>query len=159
MSFTAYFSFTEPDDCTVEQILDEARSIMAATATSRDRTKKYTAHKTGQAFADAPISKGEGFEVVARNAILTEAFGRFEVREGEFRMVVRVGQTPGSGDDTRENFMQADVARIADIFEAHAWRAGVQGVWYEGADINKDNPNWWMVEIAFRVVHYGKIRT
>lgn len=149
----------EASGCTIEQILDECRTLVAGSATSRDRTKRFIAHKSGQAFADSPISKTEAFEVVARQPTLTEAFGRFQVREGEFRMVVRIGQTPASGDDVRENLLQADISRLADILEAHTWRAGVQGVWYEGADINKDNPQWWMVELSFRVVYYGQIRT
>lgn len=143
---------------TIEAILDDARAALAQVESSRGRGT-FLPHKTSQPFSSAPISKTEGFEVVARNHALTAAFGKFGNKEGEFSMVVRLGQAPASTDDTRENLLQSDAARIADIFEFRTWPEGVQALFYSGVEIDKSNPVWWQAEISFRVVYFGKIRT
>lgn len=143
----------------VKALVVAARAKLATVATSRDNTEFFLEHKTSNPFEKSPISKRDGFEIVAQDVVLLSGFGLTGQKEGQFSMVVKVGHAPFGTDDTRENYRMQDITRVADIFESFAWPAGIQACWYEREEVNKDQANWWVTKMFFRLVYMGDIES
>jgi hypothetical protein len=138
---------------TIEDMLVAARAKLVTIAPARDAAALFLEHTTNQPFEHAPVSKRDGFEVVAREIMDTGAFGVTGQEELEFRMVVRLGHCPAGPDKTREQYRAKDVQRIKNVFEyGTVWPTGTQAVLYEKETVVKDNPNWWLSEIFFKTV-------
>lgn len=143
---------------TVTAILTAARTLIAAQQTTRDSSLYFIAHVTNQPFNKAPISKREGFEIVARESTHIGGFGIHNEKEGQFLMVLKVGTPPFSTDATRENLVQSDASRLSDSLEAIEWYpSGLQSVFFESQETDKSEPNWWVTELRFRVVYFSAI--
>lgn len=144
---------------TIKNVIEDVRSLVADTNTSRSSSEQFLEHKTGQPFAKSPISKRDGFEVTFDNYKLTSAFGITGDKEGEFFLHVWLGHAPFGTDDVRENYRAQDTSRLADVLEAHGFPTGVQAVWYEGETVNKENPDWWITDLKFRISFTGGIES
>lgn len=142
----------------IKDILVAARGKIATIATSRDVAVSYLEHKTNQPFDAAPIAARDGFEVVSREPILTSAWGLTGEKEGQFKMVVRLGHAAFNTDKERENLVAEDVERISDLLESFAFPLGTQIVLFEKAVTDKTKANWWLTEMFFSVVYVGTMR-
>lgn len=142
----------------VKDIIVAARTYLATITVSRDATEFFLPHQTNQPFEHSPISKRDGFEIIAQEEILTHGFGTAGDKEGQFILLVKVGHAPFGSDDERENYRARDVARVGDLFEAYgSWPAGLMGIWFERVEVNKDLPNWWISKMNFRVMYAAPI--
>jgi hypothetical protein len=140
-------------------ILTAARAKMATIPISRDGVTLWKKHKTNQPFDEAPISKTEGFEVIAKEYSSDPAFGRTGTELSQLVMVVRLGHSPAGNDGVRENNLWTDVEVLSDLLEMYAWPAGVEAVFYEGVSVSKTNPSWWLTELTFKVHYTNTINT
>lgn len=144
---------------TVKALVVAARAKLAAVVVSRSVSDLFLEHKTSQPFEKSPISKRDGFEIVAQDIVLLSGFGVTGQKEGQFTMTVKLGHAPFGTDDERENYRMLDITRISDIFEAYAWPDGIQACWYEREEVNKDQANWWVTKLFFRFVYTGDIES
>lgn len=144
---------------TISAILTAARAKVAATVIARDGATLWKEHKTNQPFDEAPISKTEGFEVIAREYTPGQPFGRTGTALNQFLLVLRLGHAPAGIDSTREGNLWSDIETLGDLLEGHAWPAGVEAVFYAGVTVSKANPNWWMTEMVYRVHYSATIAT
>lgn len=142
---------------TAKDIIVAARGKLAATPTSRDAAANFKEHKTNQAFKKSPMSGADGFEVTGKETTLTNAFGVFSEKETQLKMLVTLGHAPYGTDEERENFRQRDIARVSDLLEAFAFPAGTSVVLFETESCDKNNDNWWVSELVFKVVFTGAI--
>jgi hypothetical protein len=138
-------------------IIEEARLILGAVAPARDAAALFLPHKTNQPFEKSPISKRDGFEVTMKEPTLTDGFGIYGQKEGEFMMVVKLGHAPFGTDEERMNFVADDIEKVSDIFEANPWDTGTQAVWFDSAETNRQDPNWWITEMHFRISYTGPL--
>lgn len=144
---------------TLKDILVSARAKVATIATSREPTEYFLEHTTNQPFEKSPLSKRDGFEVVSRNEEQTQGFGLTGAREWQAEMVVKVGSAPFSVDKTRQNWLAEDIERITDLLESHTWPTGTMLVLFQGLETDRNDPNWWITNINFKVVWVGALRT
>lgn len=144
---------------TAKDIIIAARAKLATMAPSRDASSFFIEHKTNQPFEKTPISKRDGFEIVAINKRLTTAFGTTGIKEEEIHLIVKLGHAPFAKDYEREENMSRDIDRISDVFEGYAWPSGVEAVWFDNAVIDKTEPSWWVTQIIFRVLFNSAIET
>ncbi len=138
-------------------VLTAGRAKVATIALSRDASKTWKEHTTNTPFAKSPLSTGDGFELVPIDDTFTQGFGVEQIEEGQFFMMLRLGHGPYSIDKERDNLVADDVKRLGDRLEAFTWPVGVMAVWYEGRTTNKENPNWWVTEMRFRVMYRSAV--
>lgn len=144
---------------TLNAILAEFRAAIAAVATTRDPTVLFMEHSTDEAFESAPLAGADGFSVEYGDDELLAAFGLQGSRMKQARVLVKLGCAPYDVQAIREENLARDVERLADILESRAWNtAGVDAVFFEApALVNKQNSQWWIAQLTFRVVYTGQV--
>lgn len=144
---------------TLTEVLQSARAKLAATPTSRDAAVMFLEHTSNLPFEDSPAAGADGFEVVAENMEQTAGMGVYGSREWSGSLVVKLGHSPFTTDDEREEFLSDDLERITDLLEAHTWPTDVMLVLFQSVTTEKGNANWWVSRLVFRLVYVGALRT
>lgn len=138
--------------------IPDGSDTVGSAAVAAIAAEYFLEHKTSEPFEKSPISKRDGFEVVAREIVLTGGFGVHGDKEGQFMMVLRLGHSPFGIDKDREGTRVDDITRLADILEQAAWPSGVFTVLFEKEESDKRAANWWITEMFFKVVYAGTLQ-
>lgn len=145
---------------TVAQIFTEIRSVIASMAPTDGLVANFLEHLTNDPFPSSPLSGAHGFHVESDRLEHIQAFGRTGDKECELFARVLLGHAPYGVEGVMDNNVSRDIERIADVLSMRAWStAGVQAVWFESQNINKDDPNWWISTLSFRIIFTGAIST
>lgn len=131
--------------------ITELRTKIAALPTTRDPLQNFLPHETSDSFETSPIAGADGFHVRAGAEIPGISFGVQGTKRFQQTFVALLGHHPGGSEKERESWRLADANKVSEL-EFGPWNsAGIEAVFFDGSDVSRDNPNWWITTIFFRV--------